>query len=261
VQVQPILLPMWALLHHNDKDVCADICWGLSFLTEGCVETSAVRAVSVPRYSQTDTDQSPDFCDRLSGPVAAWLRLTYAAWLACCRSDSENLAALLGLGDAYTRLVQVLAVGNLMAEEVERQGDTSHKHHWRGMLPTVRTMANLTAGEDPRMLQAVLDAGVLPELNKCLMGLASKRLKKEACWLVSMVAAGEPHQRELLVKHDILATIVFLIEYAEYDVVMEACFALTNFINGATPEQIKCAPFHRSPCTHRTGEPSRPSRC
>jgi hypothetical protein len=35
--VQPILLPMWALLHHNDKDVCADICWGLSFFTEGCV--------------------------------------------------------------------------------------------------------------------------------------------------------------------------------------------------------------------------------
>lgn len=146
----------------------------------------------------------------------------------------------MGLGDAYTRLVQVLAVGNLMAEEVERQGDTSHKHHWRGMLPTVRTLANLTASEDPRMLQAVLDAGVLPELNKCLMGLASKRLKKEACWLVSMVAAGEPQQRELLVKHDMLATLVFLIEYAEYDVVMEACFAFTNFLHGATPEQIKC---------------------
>ena len=37
-----------------------------------------------------------------------------------------------------------------------------------------------------------------------------------------------------------LATLVFLIEYAEYDVVMEACFAFTNFLHGATPEQIKC---------------------
>jgi len=52
-QVQPILLPMWALLHHNDKDVCADICWGLSFFTEGCA--SLVRQKRLTQFPNADS--------------------------------------------------------------------------------------------------------------------------------------------------------------------------------------------------------------
>lgn len=57
--------------------------------------------------------------------------------------------------------------------------------------------------------QDLLEAGALDVFNKILSNPARKGMKKEACWLVSNVAAGEPHQVQALINADVLPTIVW----------------------------------------------------
>ena len=66
------------------------------------------------------------------------------------------------------------------------------------MVPSLRTLGNIVSGDD-NQTQHVLDANVLPVLLPLLVH-TKKNIRKEACWMLSNVAAGNIMQINQLVR-------------------------------------------------------------
>mmetsp|Transcript_27034 Transcript_27034/g.51151 ORF Transcript_27034/g.51151 Transcript_27034/m.51151 type:complete len:579 (-) Transcript_27034:264-2000(-) len=259
----PLLVQLVASPSSNAalKEQCA---WALGNIAGDSAESrahlEALHAVQA-LASQVTSDMSPGLARTLAWALANFCRrrqplepshaalpalhqLLYAADEAVCTDTCWGLNYYTeGSVEACLQLVHNLEIPGVgkgvSTRMLQLLADCEDNNWFKGSMPALRTLGNLAAGENPLYTQDLLEAGALDVFNKILSNPARKGMKKEACWLVSNVAAGEPHQVQALINADVLPTIVWLISTAEFEIRREACWVLTNCTMQATVDQVK----------------------
>jgi len=84
----------------------------------------------------------------------------------------------------------------------------------------------------------VIDQGVLDKLPPLLRN-PRKAIRKEACWTVSNVTAGNVAQIEAIIHSSLFELVSILLDRGEFDVKKEAAWAVANATSGGTPQQIR----------------------
>lgn len=105
--------------------------------------------------------------------------------------------------------------------------------------PAVRVLGNFVSGEDEET-QAVLDAGVMNHINR-LLTFPKRGIRKEACWLLSNIAAGNKYQISQLMRYPKeMQLVVEIVRDAEWDVRKEATWVVSNIATGGKEEHVHC---------------------
>ncbi|XP_057508732.1 importin subunit alpha-like [Actinidia eriantha] len=106
------------------------------------------------------------------------------------------------------------------------------------LIPALRTIGNIVTGDDIQT-QVIIDHQALPCLLNFLTHNFKKSIKKEACWTISNITAGNRDQIQAVFDAGIIAPLVQLLQNAEFDIKKEASWAISNATSGGTHEQIK----------------------
>ncbi|CAL5411986.1 unnamed protein product [Camellia sinensis] len=96
-------------------------------------------------------------------------------------------------------------------------------------------------------IQAVIEAGnmsvienhVLPCLYQLLTQNHENSIKKEACWTISNITAGNRSQIQAVIEANIILPLVHLLQHAEFEIKKEAAWAITNATSGGSHDQIR----------------------
>uniref|UniRef100_A0A8C1KQJ5 Importin subunit alpha n=1 Tax=Cyprinus carpio TaxID=7962 RepID=A0A8C1KQJ5_CYPCA len=104
-------------------------------------------------------------------------------------------------------------------------------------------------------IQAVIDSGVFRYYDlimhteilinnslPCLLHLlssAKESIRKEACWTISNITAGNRAQIQAVIDANIFPVLIDILQKAEFRTRKEAAWAITNATSGGTPEQIR----------------------
>jgi hypothetical protein len=91
---------------------------------------------------------------------------------------------------------------------------------------------------DDLQTQVILNCTALP----CLLALLSnpkKGIRKEACWAISNITAGNPEQIKEVIDANIIPPLVYILKTDEFDIQKEAAWAISNATSGGKDEQIR----------------------
>lgn len=154
-------------------------------------------------------------CDDQSTIVDACWALSYLS--DGCNDRIERVVEL----DVVESLVHMLASGQTQA-----------------IVPALRTLGNIVSGED-HQTQAVVDGGALSVVVP-LLNHSKKNIRKESCWMLSNIAAGNKSQLSALVNTPDLVSHVLcqLSTASEWDVRKEAAWVVSNIATGGTRAQV-----------------------
>ncbi|XP_057776651.1 importin subunit alpha-like [Salvia miltiorrhiza] len=106
------------------------------------------------------------------------------------------------------------------------------------LIPALRTVGNIVTGDDVQT-QVIIDNRALPCLLNLLTQNYKKSIKKEACWTISNITAGNRDQIQAVIEAGLIAPLVVLLQTAEFEIKKEAAWAISNATSGGTHEQIK----------------------
>ncbi|KAF2307328.1 hypothetical protein GH714_026383 [Hevea brasiliensis] len=106
------------------------------------------------------------------------------------------------------------------------------------LIPALRTVGNIVTGDDAQT-QFVIDNQALPCLYQLLVQNHKKSIKKEACWTISNITAGNRAQIQAIIEAGIILPLVQLLQHAEFDIKKEAAWAISNATSGGSHEQIQ----------------------
>lgn len=106
------------------------------------------------------------------------------------------------------------------------------------LIPALRTVGNIVTGDDMQT-QVIISHQALPCLFNLLTQTYKKSIKKEACWTISNITAGNVDQIQAVIQAGIIQPLVLLLQNAEFEIKKEAAWAISNATSGGTPEQIK----------------------
>ncbi|KAL3843551.1 hypothetical protein ACJIZ3_000954 [Penstemon smallii] len=120
------------------------------------------------------------------------------------------------------------------------------------LVPALRTVGNIVTGDDAQT-QFVIDNQVLPCLHQLLTQNHKKSIRKEACWTISNITAGNRAQIQLtsywfsveflleqaVIQANIILPLVQLLQHAEFEIKKEAAWAISNATSGGSQEQIR----------------------
>ncbi|KAG8477623.1 hypothetical protein CXB51_030407 [Gossypium anomalum] len=104
--------------------------------------------------------------------------------------------------------------------------------------PALRTVGNIVTGDDMQT-QCIIGHQALPCLLNLLTNTYKKSIKKEACWTISNITAGNVDQIQAVIEAGIIAPLVHLLQNAEFEIKKEAAWAISMLASGGTHEQIK----------------------
>ncbi|XP_059654401.1 importin subunit alpha-1b-like [Cornus florida] len=104
--------------------------------------------------------------------------------------------------------------------------------------PALRTIGNILTGDDMQT-QCIINHQVLPRLLNLLTSNYKKSIKKKACWAISNIAAGNKEHIQAVIEANIIGPLVHLLQYAEFDLKLEAARAILNASFGCTHKQRK----------------------
>ncbi|KAE8711551.1 Importin subunit alpha-4 [Hibiscus syriacus] len=105
------------------------------------------------------------------------------------------------------------------------------------LVPALRTVGNIVSGDD-NQTQFLIDNKVLPQLYQFLVQNHKKSIKKEVCWTISNITAGNRAQIQAVIEANIILPLVHLLQHAEFDIKTEAAWAISNATSGGSHEQI-----------------------
>lgn len=148
--------------------------------------------------------------------------LTDACWALSYLSDGTNdkIQAVIEAG-VCRRLVELLA-----------------SNHPSVLIPALRTVGNIVTGDDYQT-QIIINCHALKALLGLLVGEYKKSIKKEACWTISNITAGNKDQIQSIIDEQIVPPLIELLANAEFDIKKEAAWAISNATSGGTHQQIK----------------------
>uniref|UniRef100_A0A8V0Z387 Importin subunit alpha n=1 Tax=Gallus gallus TaxID=9031 RepID=A0A8V0Z387_CHICK len=89
-----------------------------------------------------------------------------------------------------------------------------------------------------KCISVILNCSALP----CLLHLLSspkESIRKEACWTISNITAGNRAQIQAVIDANIFPVLIEILQKAEFRTRKEAAWAITNATSGGTPEQIR----------------------
>lgn len=103
--------------------------------------------------------------------------------------------------------------------------------------PALRVVGNIVTGSD-HQTQSIIDAGGL-DAALPLLTHRKKGIRKEACWMLSNVAAGTRDQLSaLLALRPLVDGVLAHLDADEWDVRKEAIWVVSNIVTGGSHEQI-----------------------
>jgi hypothetical protein len=147
-------------------------------------------------------------------------------------AKTDALWALSYICDGPDERIQVLVdCDGLVPKLVELLHDESPSI----VTPALRAVGNIVSGND-KQTQSVLDAGLIKQMPLLLQS-PKKGIRKEACWVLSNIAAGTQSQIKLVFKAGMEHVVTLAID-SEWEVRKEAIWVLSNICTGGTPAQV-----------------------
>ncbi|XP_047321576.1 importin subunit alpha-1-like [Impatiens glandulifera] len=172
----------------------------------------------------------PQF-DQLKPALPILLRLIHS-------NDEEVLTdacwALSYLSDGTNEKIQDVIDSGVCPRLVELLGHPTSSV----LIPALRAVGNIVTGDD-KQTQFIINNGALPYLANLMTGNYKKSIKKEACWTVSNITAGNKEQIQGIINAKVIAPMVYLLQNAEFEVKKEAAWAISNATSSGTHDQIK----------------------
>ena len=148
--------------------------------------------------------------------------ITDACWALSYLSDGDNVK------------IQAILDANVCKTVVSY---LSHKSQ-AVQTPALRIIGNIVTGDDFQT-QTAIECGALPVLKQMLDNPNLKKaVKKEVCWTISNITAGQHNQIELVVQSQIFDSLIYHIQHSDFEVKKEAAWAIANATSGANEQQI-----------------------
>ncbi|KAJ7739724.1 armadillo-type protein, partial [Mycena olivaceomarginata] len=88
--------------------------------------------------------------------------------------------------------------------------------------------------------EVLIASGVLPALLS-LLSSPKDGIRKEACWAISNITAGSPHQIQAVIDANVIPPLMNVLQNADFKTKKEACWAISNVTSRGLqePAQIR----------------------
>ncbi|KAG9455653.1 hypothetical protein H6P81_000161 [Aristolochia fimbriata] len=106
------------------------------------------------------------------------------------------------------------------------------------VLPALHAVGNIATGDDSQT-QCLLDNEALPWLLRLLILNYDRNIKREACWTISNITAGNLVQIQAVINAGMIPPLVNLLRTADFTVKKEAAWAISNLTSRGVHDQIK----------------------
>nr|GEV25205.1 importin subunit alpha-2 [Tanacetum cinerariifolium] len=218
-QTRPALPALQQLIHSNDEEVLTDACWALSYLSDGT--NDKIQAV-------IEANVCPRLVELLNHP-----------------SPSVLIPALRTVGNIVTgddMQTQSLLPNKLMFLLLNISYSAGALLHDSSAFLELSLTLNLkyvTTDWNACVAYYIINHQALPCLLNLLSNNHKKSIKKEACWTISNITAGNKDQIQTVIEANIIGPLVNLLQNSEFDIKKEAAWAISNATSGGSHDQIK----------------------
>ncbi|RKO85499.1 armadillo-type protein [Blyttiomyces helicus] len=106
--------------------------------------------------------------------------------------------------------------------------------------PALRSVGNIVTGDDLQT-QVIINCGALGALLSLLTTSPKDGIRKEACWTISNITAGNAAQIQCVIDANIIPPLILILQRGDFKTKKEACWAISNATSGglSNPIQIK----------------------
>ncbi|RUS75157.1 hypothetical protein EGW08_017065 [Elysia chlorotica] len=204
--IKACLPALSALVQHSDKEVLADTCWAISYITDGA------------------NNQIQEVVD-LPGVIARLVELLGSPDPAVVTPALRSVGNIVTGDDSQTQAVVDLHVMKMLPCLLQHSKHSIKKEAcWM--------LSNITAGSTDQ-IQAVIDTGLLPILVEVLI-TGDFKSQKEAAWAVTnLTSGGTVEQISALVSFGVIKPMCDLLESKDAKLLMVLLDGILNILEAA----------------------------